>query len=1431
MATLGYSILGSMRLNRTALNYHFPYGFVYINGTLQAQARLGAITVREVQNSTPNTANVRIRSYTPVEGNEIKIYGGTTAPGSLLFAGNIQSFTQVAEGSRNNVAYDLNCNDYTTLLDRKLVYASFSNVSVSTIIATLISNFTSGFTTVGVEANLPARSFSWSGVNVSQALTEAAQSVAAKWKMGYNRDLSFGTTARTFPNPDTVTAAISFLNGTTASRDITQIRNRVYVAFKGSTVLVPITGGFTTIPIQDSTTFDSAGGTFLTQYGDRPTYTSKSANDGLGSTVVGASYGPQAPFAAISTTVTGSLIGAYSYKASFVIGDGAGGTLGETDLSVASNTVTGTAITGPTVPSSIVRVGGPAEITSITRSGAVATVTLAIAVPYSVDDMVTISGLAQPEYNGVFAVVAVTGTFTFTYAVSGTPASPATTIAGASPPYPSGSAKALVDVSGSVGGSNLVTQVRYAVAYVTALGETLIAETASPLTISNVSVAGAGVATQAAGVNGGLTNGSYLYRVAYQTSQGETFIATAPSFTGPSLIAAVTAPATIGASYSGVAGNIQAGAFYYYVSYITETGETIAGGPFTPTTSPPAVTAPGAPTATLTSGASGSLTTGTYSYKVSYITATGETLPGASGSATVAVVTAPSTNSMTAAVVTAPAPGNLLAGSYSYKVTFRTASGETTGSSGSIPTATISQISNSATNLTVTPFTDGVGVLAGKSLNYLITDIDSNGGIAGKTGETTGSATGTISMGTNDANILDVDASTDVRTLYRAIYRRDNGDGLGYRLLLLTAGYGAVRMFDRYANNTRTAQAPPGSNTTGNGQITLATIPTSGDSRVTSRVIYRNYAGGTFHLLTTIGDNSTTTFLDNTAETSLQPTTIPGSDTTGFAQISLTSIPTSGDGRVTGRAIYRTKAGGSVYYSLTRLGDNSTTTFVDNTPDTSLGAGTPPLTTTTADNGQMTLSSIPTSSDGRVTGRAIYRSKNGTSSPAYLVTTINDNVSTSLTDNTPDTSLGAASLAVSKANTGQMNLTSIPVSSDRRVIGRVLYRTRVGGSIYYRLATIPDNIVTIFTDTTPDSSLTDVASTIDSSGGAQVRVTIPVSGDTRVTARRIYRLPFGGVYKVAGTVGDNISTSFIDNVADANLGDPLALPNVYTAGGSAVNLTSIPIGPSNTTARRLYRNLAGSTVYELLGSIPDNTTTIYTDRKADTDLGDVAPTGSSIGTPIGSTSINVVELSTFSSAGGWAQSGSQIISYTGRSGSSGPGTLTGIPASGVGSVGANIRAGSEMLNVPYLVGVSGLTAAMQAGDAVRPLVQGDDSAAQTAMAAKEGGDGIHEFQILDDTILTKAAAILAYQAEFSLFSGPEQKATIKTRDYKAVPGAQMPINIAAPTSMSYTLPIAAVVISEIGVVTPPLRYPLRTVELSTSFFTLQDLLRRVTLDN
>lgn len=65
-----------------------------------------------------------------------------------------------------------------------------------------------------------------------------------------------------------------------------------------------------------------------------------------------------------------------------------------------------------------------------------------------------------------------------------------------------------------------------------------------------------------------------------------------------------------------------------------------------------------------------------------------------------------------------------------------------------------------------------------------------------------------------------------------------------------------------------------------------------------------------------------------------------------------------------------------------------------------------------------------------------------------------------------------------------------------------------------------------------------------------------------------------------------------------------------------VTLTAIPVGGALVTSRKLYRTAAGGTVYMLLATIADNTTTTYTDNIADSSLGAGAPSTNTTADPL-----------------------------------------------------------------------------------------------------------------------------------------------------------------------------------------------------------------------
>ena len=84
--------------------------------------------------------------------------------------------------------------------------------------------------------------------------------------------------------------------------------------------------------------------------------------------------------------------------------------------------------------------------------------------------------------------------------------------------------------------------------------------------------------------------------------------------------------------------------------------------------------------------------------------------------------------------------------------------------------------------------------------------------------------------------------------------------------------------------------------------------------------------------------------------------------------------------------------------------------------------------------------------------------------------------------------------------------------------------------------------------------------------------------------------------------------TFITADGETDGGDISAIVTVADASvNGKVELTAIPLGGTNVTARNLYRTVAGGSTYLLLHQIADNITAVYTDNIADGSLGVAVP--------------------------------------------------------------------------------------------------------------------------------------------------------------------------------------------------------------------------------
>jgi hypothetical protein len=359
------------------------------------------------------------------------------------------------------------------------------------------------------------------------------------------------------------------------------------------------------------------------------------------------------------------------------------------------------------------------------------------------------------------------------------------------------------------------------------------------------------------------------------------------------------------------------------------------------------------------------------------------------------------------------------------------------------------------------------------------------------------------------------------------------------------------------------------------------------------------------------------------------PLTLTGLDglpgNTGHT-VRVTNIPTGGS-TVTGRRVYRTKAGGSTFFVVGDVSDNVTTSFTDTLADSALG-GTSPSSSTGA--GPLTtavpLSNIPRGSTG-VTKRRIYRGPSNTGPASLrLLVELANNTTTTYTDTTATGSLGGAPPTINTAGASQVVLDNLPIGG-ADVTARRVYRTPANSSSPYGLvATVADNATRSLVDSVPDASLGGPPPVTATALANRVQLSAIPVGAAAVTQRKVYRTPAGSAaLQLLTTLADNATTVYLDALADAALG---AAP----AGSDTSGLTQ--------------------------------------------------PAGN---VPAGSTSIIVAGAAAFDPAGGWAVigNGQQVIRYTGRTANS----LIGVPASGSGAIVASVAYNSTITASPMLVGV------------------------------------------------------------------------------------------------------------------------------------------------
>jgi len=287
-----------------------------------------SMTIRDLVFDAPNTCALTLYGAAPNVGAPIEVWINSNAP-ALLFGGELQTVDKTYKGRPSTVLHPVTAIDDTARANRRRPLRPYVNVSASTIAHDLIASFAPGFSSAGVEGNLPAVSINFDGSEggMKGCLTALAKLIGGYWYFEAKTLYFFVTPPGPSPDPIDDTPG-RFLHDPqiTWSLDKSQVRTRVYGKGASTRIIAAIAAGTDLVPIENGEMFNAVGGQAIA--GITPdgaasrvlTYTGVQLGGGGG--LVGPGAAPSAVPGLTLADGTGVESGVHQYALTFVTAAG-----------------------------------------------------------------------------------------------------------------------------------------------------------------------------------------------------------------------------------------------------------------------------------------------------------------------------------------------------------------------------------------------------------------------------------------------------------------------------------------------------------------------------------------------------------------------------------------------------------------------------------------------------------------------------------------------------------------------------------------------------------------------------------------------------------------------------------------------------------------------------------------------------------------------------------------------------------------------------------------------------------------------------------------------------------------------------------------------------------------------------------------------------
>lgn len=174
-----------------------------------------------------DTCSFSVKGAQPTEGEEVIVEEG----GTRFFAGiiNVVELDRIFPDKSIKV-WRVDCDDYTSLLDRRLVVETYENMTADAIFLDIVTKYCPGFTTSGVQLGAPEVEYlQFDYIYPSECFKQICEYTGWSWQPDYYKDLQlFDTNTYVQPGPMELVPGGKFSNFRHAV-DIQGLRNRVYI--------------------------------------------------------------------------------------------------------------------------------------------------------------------------------------------------------------------------------------------------------------------------------------------------------------------------------------------------------------------------------------------------------------------------------------------------------------------------------------------------------------------------------------------------------------------------------------------------------------------------------------------------------------------------------------------------------------------------------------------------------------------------------------------------------------------------------------------------------------------------------------------------------------------------------------------------------------------------------------------------------------------------------------------------------------------------------------------------------------------------------------------------------------------------------------------------------------------------------------------------